>query len=249
MGIVEVILFAAVLSLAGTGWRLHRYPGGWRFAFSGSHDNDREDLNRARRTARELQDGARRELAAAQGQVARADRSHRRRVSEAKRRLRRLRRSGNGAFASALGNVSLHQHAIVISRPQRKVLPLGGMEVKFEHSSVGNLIYLRLPNAVHLESYAVGKHSEDSVRRFSVRIENAVAKENRYLTELTASIKKAEDELTAAQADTRPAREARLRLGVVTARQSRNRALDEALARLEAARDRWQALTGRRPPC
>ncbi|MEU4091713.1 hypothetical protein [Streptomyces sp. NPDC026673] len=237
------------LSLAGVGWRLRRYPGGWSFAFSDRHHEDREALDRARRAVRHLRGQARRELATARRHVARADRSHRRRVDNAARRIARLRQPGNGRFISLLGKVSLYEHAIVISGPKPKALPLDGMQVRFEHSPVGHHIYLRRPDGVHLESYATARHTEESVRGFSVRIENQVAKEDGFRTELTASVKKAEDELTSVQADTRSTEQARRRLNTVTARQSRDTVLAAALARLDAARDQWQCLTGRRPPC
>ncbi|MDX3075538.1 hypothetical protein [Streptomyces sp. MI02-7b] len=243
-----MILAVSVLLLAGTAWRLHRYPGGWSYAFSGRHDTDRHGLDRERRAVRELRGRARRELAVAEGRVAQAEQSYRSRISAAERRLRGLRTSGNGALLSALGHLSLHEHVVVISGPGAKVLPLGGVQVQFEHSPMGHHIYLRRPDGVHWESYATGEHSEDSVRRFSVRIENQVAKENRFLAERAASVKKAEDALKEARADTRPADRARRHLSAVTARQSRDRALDEALTRLETAQDRWQRLTGRRPP-
>ncbi|MFJ4983363.1 hypothetical protein ACIP9H_06200 [Streptomyces sp. NPDC088732] len=248
MGIVHVILAVLALLLIGVGWRLLRYPGGWHFAFSGNHDKHRDGLNRERRAVRELRNKARRELAVAEAQVARAEQAHRKRIIDAERRLKGLRRQGQGALLATLGHLSLHEHVMVISGTGTKVLPLGGTQVQFERSDVGRHIYLRRPDGVHLESYAVDQHSEDSVRRFSVRIENQVAKENRFLTERAASIKKAEDELKEARADTLPAERARRHLGVVTARQSRDRALDDALDRLETARDQWQALTGRRPP-
>lgn len=248
VGIVQVISIAVALSLAGAGWRLRRYPGGWNFAFSDRHDEDRADLDRARRTVRRLRGQARRELATAQRRVARAERSHRRRVDSGERKIARLRQPGNGRFISALGKVSLYEHTIVVSGPKPKALPLDGMQVRFEHSPVGHHIYLRRPDGVHLESYATAEHTEESVRGLSVRIENQVAKENGFRTELTASVKKAEDELTSVRADTRSAEQARRRLYTVTSRQSRDPALATALARLDAARDQWQCLTGRRPP-
>lgn len=248
MGTVGMTLTVVILVLAGVGRRLRRYPGGWRFAFSGRHDADRDALDRARRTVRTLRRGARRELAGARARVARADRAHRRRVGDAERHLARLRRPGKGAFVAALGKVSLHEHVMVISGPKTKVLPLDGLQVRFEHSAVGNHIYLRRPDTVHLQSYPPGEHAEDSVRGFGVRIENAVATESTFLIGLATSVKKAEDALKAAHADTGRAREARRQLVLVTARQRRDPALAQALADLEAARDRWQGLTGRRPP-
>ncbi|WP_326578672.1 hypothetical protein OIE69_35185 [Actinacidiphila glaucinigra] len=248
MGIAGMTLTVVILVLAGVARRLHRYPGGWRFALSGRHDTDRDTLDRARRAVRKLRRRARRELAGARAQVARADRSHRRRVGDAERHLDRLRRPGRGAFVATLGKVSLHEHVMVISGPQTKVLPLDCLEVRFEHSQVGDHIYLRRPDGVHLESFTPGEHAEDAVRRFSVRIENAVAKERAFLTERARSVKKAEDDLKAAHADTGAAEDARRRLGTVTARQRRDPALAEALAGLEAARDQWHGLTGRRPP-
>ncbi|MEU1541133.1 hypothetical protein ABZ461_24045 [Actinacidiphila glaucinigra] len=246
MGIAGMTLTVVILVLAGVARRLHRYPGGWRFALSGRHDTDRDALDRARRAVRKLRRRARRELAGARARVARADRAHRRRVGDAERHLARLRRPGKGAFVAALGKVSLHEHVMVISGPKKKVLPLDGLQVRFEHSTIGNHIYLRRADGVHLQSYPPGEHGEDTVRGFGVRIENAVATESTYLIGLATSVKKAEDALKAARADTGHAQEARRHLGLMTAR--RDPALAEALAGLEAARDRWQRLTGRRPP-
>ncbi|MDX3234243.1 hypothetical protein PV392_00785 [Streptomyces sp. ME03-5709C] len=248
MGIAGMTLTVVVLVLAGVGRRLHRYPGGWRFALSGRHDADRDALDDARRAVRSLRRAERRELSGARATLARADRRHQRRVSDAERHLARLRRPGKGAFVAALGKVALYEHVVVVSGPQVKALPLDGLEVRFEHSKTGNHLYLRRPDGVHLESYPPGEHDEDVVRRFGVRVENAVAEESTFRTALAASVKKAEDDLEAAHADTGAAQDARSRLESVTARLSRDPAPAAARARLEAARDRWQGLTGRRPP-
>ncbi|MFF7214787.1 hypothetical protein ACFZAU_30305 [Streptomyces sp. NPDC008238] len=249
MGIAGMTLTVLVLVLAGAGRRLHRYPGGWRFALCGRHDTERNTLDRARRAVRTLRRGARRELARARARVARADRAHRRRVDDAERHLERLRRPGRGTYLATLGKVRLHEHMMVVAGPETKVLPLDGLDVRFEHSSIGSHLYLRRPDGVHLESYPPGEQDEDGVRRFSVRIENAVAKEKAFLTALATKVRRAEDDLKAARADTGPVRDARRHLDLVADRRRRDPALAEALADLEAARDRWQALTGRRPPC
>ncbi|WP_431961740.1 hypothetical protein [Actinacidiphila sp. bgisy160] len=241
-------LTVVTLVLAGVGRRLHRYPGGWRFALSGRHDTDRDALDRARRTFRGLRREARRELARARAQVARAERSHRRRVGDAERHLARLRHPGKGAFVAALGKVSLHEHVMVVSGKETKVLPLNGLRVRFERSPVGNHIYLRRPDGVHLQSYPPAEHDEDSVRGFSVRIEHAVAKEAGFLTALATSVRKAEEALKTAHADTGNVQDARRHLDTVTARRRHDPALARALADLETARDHWQGLTGRRPP-
>jgi hypothetical protein len=52
----------------------------------------------------------------------------------------------------------------------------------------------------------------------------------------------------AARADTGPQEAARRRLEAVTARQREDKRIGAALARLEDARDEWEAVTGRRPP-
>ncbi|WP_431946717.1 hypothetical protein [Actinacidiphila sp. bgisy167] len=248
MGIVGMTLTVVILALAGVGRRLHRYPGGWTFALSVRHEPERHALARARRAVRAHRRRARRELAAARARVAGADRRHRRRVGDAERHLARLRRPGRGAFVARLGRVSLYTHVLVISGPETTVLPLGDLEVRFEHSPAGNHLYLRRPDGVHLVTYPPGGPGEDGVRRFSVRVENAVAKERTFRTRLATSVKEAEDDLMAALADTGPARDAREHLDSVTARQRRDPARATALSGLEAARDRWQALTGRRPP-
>ncbi|MEU1542044.1 hypothetical protein ABZ461_28830 [Actinacidiphila glaucinigra] len=251
MGVIETVVIVVVVCLAGLGWRRHRYPGGWAFAFSGDHRADRQDLHRARRTVRDLQEKARRELTAAHGQVAQADLSYRSRVSSAERKLKQLREPGRGLLQAALGPVTLYKHvAVVVTRSAAvEVRPLGGLDVRFERTPLINYIYLTQPDGQRsLAHFEADEHPEASVRDFSVRIQNAVATENRFLKERPGSIKTAEEELKAAQSHTTAAEEAREHLSVVTSRQSRNQALKDALVELEAALERWRSLTGRRPP-
>ncbi|MFF3457062.1 hypothetical protein ACFYXH_22615 [Streptomyces sp. NPDC002730] len=86
------------------------------------------------------------------------------------------------------------------------------------------------------------------MRHFELAIHNAVVAENHFRAQQTASIRTKEAELASARADTGPQEAARRDLAAVRARQDDDQKLTKALAELEAARDRWEGITGRRPP-
>jgi hypothetical protein len=62
-----------------------------------------------------------------------------------------------------------------------------------------------------------------------------------------AELEQAEEELVQARVDTGAQDEARARITEVEERQRRDTKHQEAGTELEAARDRWQQLTGKRP--
>jgi hypothetical protein len=247
VGVVQLILVVVVAGAVGVGWRLVRYPGGRRYAFSDVHRADRQDLDRARAAVRALRGVARQEVSRAESRAARASRAYERRIDDAERELERLRRPGRGAFVAELGEVSLYEHALVFKGTE---IPLAGLAVRFElaRNTSKTYIYLTRPDGrVELPDYADEAFPEEHVRRFSVRIENAVAAENEFRDRRTGAIRRAQSELKEARLDTAERDNARQALERVKARHSDSPELAKALAELEAARDRWHALSGRRP--
>lgn len=108
--------------------------------------------------------------------------------------------------------------------------------------------YLTQPSGkVRYESYPREEHEEEEVRRFAVRIENEVAEENTFRRQLKRLIAEAEVELGEAQNDTESHEAARLRLAEVSKQQQKDKRVAEARSELEAARERWHAVSGRRP--
>lgn len=249
MVVVELLAGLALVAAVGAGWRRYRYPGGWDVAFSSGpeHRAARQDLDAARRAVRTLRTTARRELAGARNEVDRAERAYRRRIEVLEQRLEHLREDpGRGRLITGLGPVSLHEHVLVFLGND---VTLAGLQVRFERGRTDNYLYVTLPGGhTDLARYPVADRAEDEVRRFGVTVRNAIVAENRLRERQAASIRKTEAELVAARADTGPQEAARRRLEAVTARQREDKRIGAALARLEDARDEWEAVTGRRPP-
>ncbi|WP_153537530.1 hypothetical protein [Streptomyces sp. RB17] len=244
VGLISVVLVVGAVFVV---WRLMRYPGGWQYAFSDVHRADRQDLDRARSAVRAVRGTARQEVSRAETRATRAERAYERRIGDAERELARLRRPGRGAFVTRLGEVTLYQHALLF---KGKEIPLAGLAVRFElaRNSKKSYIYLTHPDGrVEFPGYADEEFPEEHVRRFSVRIENAVAAENTFRDGRADGIRQAESALEEARLDTAEKDDAREALEQVRARHSESPELAKALAALETARDRWQALTGRRP--
>ncbi|WEO93557.1 hypothetical protein A6P39_005735 [Streptomyces sp. FXJ1.172] len=244
---VELILALVVVGVAGVGWRLARYPGGWRYAFSDVHRADRQDLARTRAAVRTLRGTARQEESEARSRVAQAERAYDRRIDTLERKLAQLERPGRGAYDSGLGELTLYRHVLLF---KGKEIPLAGLGVRFELARNTDTMYIHLKRPdgrAELSEFAHETFPEDQVRRFGVRIENAVAAENTLRDRRPETIRRTKSELQDARADTADKDHAREALERVRARHSDNPRLTKALAELEAARDRWRHLTGHRP--
>ncbi|MFI0217658.1 hypothetical protein [Streptomyces lydicus] len=85
------------------------------------------------------------------------------------------------------------------------------------------------------------------MRRFAVRIENAVAAENAFRAQQKALIAQAEVQLQEALADTGARDAARLQVAQTTSLYRNDHRRKTARAELDAARERSQALTGKLP--
>ncbi|MEV7177778.1 hypothetical protein [Kitasatospora sp. NPDC093679] len=239
-------IVTAALGCAGfIGWRMWSYPGGWDRAFDSTYADERQELADARRVVRQIQWAARREISTAQAKVHTRKLAYDQRVRAANRRLERLRTPGYGEALAELGETKLHEHVLVFAG---ETIPLAGLRVRFEQSGTKSHLYLDLPNTgVRHEMYPHKDHPEDDVRAFAVRAQNAAVDENAFLGHQKHLIAEAEAELAAAKADTAPHEEARQHLTQVTQQHRKNTRLGNALADLDAVRDRWHQESGRRP--
>jgi hypothetical protein len=245
MGTVGWLLVPVVAIAACVGWRMYRCPGGWAYAFGAAYTAERQSLAKARRGVRELEQGARRERSGAEDQVRNAESQYRQRIRVIERRLRDLRQPGNGTLIEKLGSVVLHEHVVVV---KQETVPLAGLRIRFEEAKRDHHIYVTRPDGrVQFESFPHGLHEEGEVRRFAVRMENAVAAEGAFLKHCEGQIAEAEDALVKARTDTGAQEAARARLARVTELQQADLRIEAARSELEAERDRWAAITGHRP--
>ncbi|MFI9296657.1 hypothetical protein H4W23_01150 [Streptomyces gardneri] len=247
MSVTEVLAAVLIGGAAWGVWRLIQYPGGWSFAFAAVHQADRQDLAQARNAVSKVRGTARKEVAVAQKRHERAKQAYEERGESAVRELDRLRRTGCGALAEELGKVSLYEHVATFEGQE---IPLAGLAVQFEvaRSTNTTYIYLRASDGLpELAEFDGSQFPEEDVRRFSVRIEKAVAVEEKFRKQLAEAIEIAEAGLEEARADSADMDTARAELEKVTARHEDSAELRKAVGEREEAFDRWEALTGRRP--
>ncbi|MFC8448711.1 hypothetical protein [Kitasatospora sp. NPDC057223] len=243
-------ILLVLLAVAGViGRRLHRYPGGWKYAFAPEHDAARRDLGTARDTLRDLKRSAQKELAGARASAEAAATAHRRRVREAEEHLAYLREPGRGGFRAEIDGLSLYEHVLAVNTDDwRGDLPLHDISVRSDHSPTAGHVYLVAPNGrQHLLTYPVADIGEEYVRRFVVDVHNAVSDAKAFQQERASLIRQAGADLRRIRSDTGERAEAELRLGEVTARQGNDIRIPRARQDLDAAQDRWHALTGHRP--
>lgn len=243
--LVRVLVVLAVAAALYVAWRRFRYPGGWAYAFRPEHSAARADLDTARRHARSLERELGKERDAARSQLDREKRLHKERVRTLERQISALRRPERGGQIASLGGVTLHAHSVRVGSTE---IPLAGLTVRLDHARQQHFLYLTKPNGrSHVTPYPRTKHEEESVRRFAVRLENAVADENAVRVRVAAALREAEEELAQVRDDTGAQDEARARIAEVEERQSRDTRLDAAHKEVHAACERWEQLTGKRP--
>jgi hypothetical protein len=230
-----------VLLAAGGGayalWRRYNYPGDWAHAFHPRHAADRDDLDKARRPARDLAREREKELAAAHAGIERADRRHRAVVRSIEQEIHHLRHPGRGQEVAELGGLTLHQHAVI--KDDREI-PLQGLAIHHEHAQQQDFIHLAPTDGDPCHtSYPHAAYDPDDVRRFAMRLESAVADERSHQGRTTKLVTQKQEELTEAQADTSLHDDARAHLTDVTSRQRQAPPPHAAQSELNAAHDRW----------
>ncbi|MEU6841681.1 hypothetical protein ABZ930_07370 [Streptomyces sp. NPDC046716] len=253
-----------VIVLAGVGFwvgrRLHRYPGGWAFAFGLRYESDRDALANARSEVRAQTRKADRDVSLARSAVTAAETSRKRRLRELGQKQTRLRHPGSGERTGSLGALTLFQHRLMVkSDSEISSAELAQMEVHFTTDQTYHYIYCinsggqslqakyrHLPPAP--ETQEERRFDESTVRDFVRDIEKAVARENSFREQLPHQLAVVESELEEAENDTSAADAARERLEEVRERNRqdpRSKVLEQKLA---AALTDWEELTGHVPP-
>ncbi|MEV7026358.1 hypothetical protein [Kitasatospora sp. NPDC093558] len=239
-----------VLAAGGViGWHCYHYPGSWRHTFGAEHDGARRDLDTARGALRRLESSRRKEVSGAQAGVDAAAATRRRRIREIEQRIADLREPGRGTLREELGPLSLYQHVLEVrTDDERSDLPLHGISVRSDHSADAGHVYVVDPGGrQHLLTYPAAETAEDRLRRFVVDVHNAIADAKALQVRNASRIRDAEADLENARSDTSKQTRAQERLDETTARWQDDPRIPKARKELEAAHDRWQALTGRRP--
>jgi hypothetical protein len=250
-----VILGAGVCTL----WRRSKFPGTWAHTFHAEYRDERALLAQARRALREVDRDLRQAETEAREQVSSAREERAERIGKLTREVARLREPGRGTELNRLGGLVLYEHAVVAS-PEGEELPLAGLRARVERSDdlwmyltkpdgsgdVAKFPYRRDPATAREEN--VQLFDELQVRRLEMRMNQAAADEKVFRAGLAMQLAQAQEELAEARKDTGLVDLAQQNLEEPTDRIRTDPRRKEALANLEVARDRWQKLTGRRPP-
>ncbi|MEV7471308.1 hypothetical protein AB0O20_33120 [Streptomyces kronopolitis] len=247
---MSAIWWLVVVVAFGVGcvaWRLMQYPGGWAYGFHEQYRADREALDAARDAVRRLKGTARQEAQHAQTSVTQAEKAYRSRISRVEAELQQLRTPRRGDRVAQLGQITLHEHALLVGDDE---VPLAGLHVRFDlaRSTHVSYVYLTQPDGrERMECFAGDEFPEDTVRQFSVRLQNAAVTANQLQALRDGDIHKLKAELREAREATEPMDTARELLEETRARHGSDPQLPKAQAALDDARDVWQELTGRRP--
>ncbi|MFJ9793946.1 hypothetical protein [Streptomyces globosus] len=241
MGLRVLIVIAI-----SVGWRRYRYPGGWGFAFSPAYAAERTGLARARRELawRAVRDWGRRTALEVRLDSARA--AHLRSVALAQAALREAEDPGSGPIEGELGCLVVRRHTLAAG--DDLIVPLGGLRVGIrEGSKSHHLTVVEADGRIHHVPLSREEYEENAVHALVALIENCVLREKAFLGTQADRIKAARARLAEAEADT--AHQDSVRAEIERGARQRRHDPEEAaaLARLKAARQRWQDLTGRLP--
>ncbi|MEF2529765.1 MULTISPECIES: hypothetical protein [Streptomyces] len=239
---LRVVILVAIL----VGRQRYRYPGGWSFAFSPAYAAERACLARARRELawRAVRDWGRRTALEVRLNSARA--AHRRSVAQAQAALREAEDPGSGPIEGELGCLVVRRHTLAVG--DDLVVPLEGLRVGIrEGSKSHHLTVVEADGRIHHVPLPREEYEENAVHAFVALIENSVLREKAFLSTQADRIETARARLAKTESDTAHQDSVRAEIQRV----ARQRRLDPeqaaALARLKAARQKWQDLTGRLP--
>ncbi|MFF2751864.1 hypothetical protein ACFVVA_40815 [Kitasatospora sp. NPDC058048] len=242
---------AVLAAVAAVAWWMSLYPGTWRHAFHPRHSRERRKLRAARENLRRAEQNVAAEQESARScaasAAADAAHEHQARVREAELRLAALRDPGHGALLHSLGDrLDLYEQALQVCTGSTH--PLRGLTIDDQYSPTEAYIYLTPPDGQReLLTLVLEDTPEADVRAFVVHVHNAIADTGPALQRLRALIPEAEAELKRVTADTGNRRRAERHLRQVTAQLKNDLRIPRARHELDAAYDRWQELTGRRP--
>ncbi|MEU8351360.1 hypothetical protein [Streptomyces sp. NPDC048845] len=180
-------------------------------------------------------------------------------LRERERHIRTLRDPRPGDRLGSLGELVLHEHVLLVDSPtEKRRVDLIGLQVRFEAGQRNHSIYLTQSDGrVHRAKYSrhlpvedggVQHFDEDRVRDFAVDIQNAVAGDNAFHASNAQQLAHAEKGLDDFREDTASVDKARAQLSQIRDGNNRDPRRSQAEAELEEALQRWETLTGRRPP-
>ncbi|MFJ3799897.1 hypothetical protein ACIPSJ_26885 [Streptomyces sp. NPDC090088] len=258
MSTAQLVVVVVVGLGLGVLWRRYRYPGGWAFAFSWKYEGDRNALANARSKARTVSRKAAEAESAAQAELTSAQAAYERGLRQLEQQIARLRNPGAGERLGNLGELVLFQHVLVVTSGSATYsIELAGLDARFDTGRTNHSIYLTdVTGRVHRAKYPhilpaaddQQRFDEESVRDFTVAIQNTVADENSFRARIPHQLTQAEQQLEEARTDTRAQEAARKKLAAVRQRNRQDPNRKIADSELEDALQDWKTLTGHLPP-
>lgn len=260
MEAVRVLVLVMVVAGIWAAWMRSVFPGTWAHTFHTAYAGERSLLTQARRRLRAVDKDQRRAEKEAAGRVKAEHEKHEQRIGGLEREVALLQDPGRGAELGRLGGLVLYEHAVAASLEGR-LLPLHGLRARFDRGGRVHSLYLTRPDGggdrakfPHRPDPAASPQDsvrlfdEEELRDFEVRINEAAAEEKAFRAGLAERLAGKREELAEARKDTTGLTAAEQSHTDVRERHRTDPRRREALADLTAARDRWQDLTGRRPP-
>lgn len=254
---MRAVLLVLLAAAAWAAWHWSRYPGNWVFAFSPKYENERAKPAERRRDLRGLDKEADRVEKSARERVDAEEVKYREDIKALEREVQNLLSPGLGRqLRGPVGELTLYEHG-VMAAGRTKPIPLAGLEVEFRSDPVFSIDLVepglrtyraKYPRRPAPEDEETPFLSEEQLSDFALEIQNAAADENDFQTHREVRLPRARQELDSAQKNTAYRDAARRNLAQVCAQQKRDPSRKNALAELDAQRDRWEELTGKRPP-
>ncbi|MFD8544765.1 hypothetical protein [Streptomyces sp. NPDC059649] len=179
--------------------------------------------------------------------VSRAEKAYRGRISRTEAELRQLRAPDRGGHVDQLGQIVLHEHALLVGGDE---VPLAGLHVRFDlaRSTHVSYVYLSRPDGrERMERFARTIFPKTQCVSSACGSRMRPQQPNQLQALRDGDLRKLEAERREARRETEPVQTARELLDETRARHGSDPRLPKARAALEDARDVWQELTGRRP--
>ncbi|MER6501568.1 hypothetical protein ABT218_19765 [Streptomyces sp. NPDC001455] len=254
---MHALLLVLLAATAWTAWYWSRFPGRWIFTFSAKYADERAQLADCRRNLREVNKTAARTEKSARDRANAEETKYQQDIQALEHEIEGLLHPGLGRHLKGpIGKITLYEHGVKVAG-RTKPIPLAGLQVQFR-SGPNHVIDLVEPSRrIHRAKYPLRRppdneetpfFTEEQLSDFAVEIQNAAADEDEFRTHRKVRLPRARQELDKAEKNTASRDAALKNLERVCAQQKRDPRRKEALAALEVQRDRWQELTGKRPP-
>ncbi|MEE1769047.1 hypothetical protein PUR34_13015 [Streptomyces sp. JV185] len=254
---MRALLLVLLAATALTAWYWSRFPGRWVFTFSAMYADERAQLTQSRQALRELDKAAAQTEKSARDRAAAEDAKYRRDVQNLEHEIEGLLHPGLGRHLKGpIGDITLYTHGVKMAG-RTTAIPLADLKVEFRSGPTHIIDLVEPSRRTHRAKYPLRRtpgdeetpfFTEEQLGDFAVEIQNAAADEDEFRAHRKVRLPRARQELESAQQNTESRDAALKNLKRVCAQQKRDPRRQAALAELEAQRDRWQELTGRRPP-